>query len=401
MKLYNSYNLNIKRTILLMVLIGIIVSIIINPEIAIDSAKDGLYLWFNILLPSLLPFLVLSELFISSGFVQLFGKLLGPIMKPIFNVSGSGAFPLLMSIISGYPVGAKLTSDLRKSKLITKDEGNRLITFTSTSGPLFILGSVLIGMLNLPQFSLLMILPHYLGIITVGILFRFYKTSSNASKSKYKNSIYTMNHIGINNSDNKESLGKIISTSVKKSIDSILLVGGFVIVYNVIINLLLISKFMKQGVVTISNCIGTNPQVIEGIFAGVIELTTGCQKISIVNINPIYKIMIINFLIGWGGLSILSQAISFISQTDISSLLFLFSKFLHGIFSCIFTYIIYLLKFKDIVIPSYSDNFIMENKYNIYNWIYSFFGSIKLALGVCIYFIVLSLFVHQLWVKGK
>src|SRR5690606_22093867 len=98
-------------------------------------------------------------------------------------------------------------------------------------------------------------------------------------------------------------------------------------------------------VVTISNCIGTNPQVIEGIFAGVIELTTGCQKISIVNINPIYKIMIINFLIGWGGLSILSQAISFISQTDISSLLFLFSKFLHGIFSCIFTYIIYLLKF--------------------------------------------------------
>src|SRR5699024_10764790 len=167
-----------KKRMFQFILLALVLSIIANPSLAVDSAKDGAYLWFNTLLPSLLPFLILSELFISSGFVEVFGKLLGNIMKPIFNVPGSGAFPLLVSSISGYPIGAKLTSDLRKNKYINKTEANRLISFTSTSGPLFILGSILIGMLNMPELGTLMILPHYLGTITVGIIFRFYKRSA-------------------------------------------------------------------------------------------------------------------------------------------------------------------------------------------------------------------------------
>lgn len=395
MKLHKNYNFNIKTSIFQIILIILIVSIVINPATAINSAKNGLSLWFNVLLPSLLPFLILSQLFITSGFVEFFGKLLGPIMRPIFNVSGLGAFPLLISIVSGYPIGAKITSDLRHSNLINKIEGNRLITFTSTSGPLFILGSILIGMLNLPQFSLLMMLPHYLGILTVGIIFRFYKNSS----FKYDSHINRDSHLKSQISPNNDSIGKNISTSVQEGINSILLIGGFVIMYNVIIDLLLMSGLVSKTILSISNYTGINPQIIEGVVAGFIELTTGCKKISTININPIYKIMVLNFLIAWGGLSILSQAISFISQTDISVPLYLFSKFLHGVFSFLYTYLIYILGYKATVIPSSVDVFILENEYNLYEWLHTFLGSTKLSIAICVYFIVLSLFVHQIWIK--
>lgn len=399
MKLYKTNNLDIKSGIFQMILMGLIIAIVINPSIAINSAKEGLYLWFNILLPSLLPFLILAELFISSGFVESFGRLLGPIMKPVFKVPGLGAFPLLMSIISGYPVGAKLTSDLRASKLLNKAEANRLITFTSTSGPLFILGSVLIGMLNLPQFSLLMILPHYLGIITVGLFFRFYKSPS--LKFYNPKGLNKIDKGGIQKTKPKYHIASLISSSVREGMNSILLIGGFVVIYSVIIDLLLMSQLVKQFIMIISAYSGASPQLIEGVFAGFIELTTGCKKVSMVNMNPAYKIIIINFLIAWGGLSILSQALSFISQTDISSKLYIFSKFLHGVFSGIYTYLIYLFKFKNITIPSSLDIFIASDQYGMNNWIYSFFNSGKLAIGICLYFIILSLFIHELWLKEE
>ena len=60
-------------------------------------------------------------------------------MRPLFNVPGEGAFPLIMGIISGYPVGAKIVTNFRKNGTVTKEEGERLITFTNNSGPLFII----------------------------------------------------------------------------------------------------------------------------------------------------------------------------------------------------------------------------------------------------------------------
>src|SRR5699024_5371964 len=344
--------------------------------------------------------LILSELFISSGFVEVFGKLLGNIMKPIFNVPGSGAFPLLVNSISGYPIGAKLTSDLRKNKYINKTEANRLISFTSTSGPLFILGSILIGMLNMPELGTLMILPHYLGTITVGIIFRFYKRSANPQSS------VSITHpqakeANIKNTNLEiDSIGKLISRSVKQSMDSIILIGGFIILYSVIIEILLASKFMIKITSILSYYTKIDITIIEAILSGFIELTTGCKKISSVNMNPLYKIMILNSLIAWSGLSILSQDISFISQTDINIKLYVFSKFLHSIFASIYTYIIYLLRFKDIAIPSSNITTINEN-FNFNNWIYNISLSTKLSLSICILFIIFSLLIKKLFLDSK
>lgn len=393
---------NLYNNIFLVLIIVLIISIIKDPTLAINSAKEGIYNWFNILFPSLFPFFVFSDLLVSLGFVEMFGSLLQPIMKPIFNVPGEGAFPFTISIISGYPVGAKLTSSLRQKNIITRNEANRLITFSSTSGPLFMLGAVLVGMLNIPKLSLLIVLPHYLAIISIGIFFRFYNSGKNNPISKKEISYFQNN----NKTDEKpnegyKSLGLIITNSIKDSMNSIITVGGFVIIYSVIIELFLASKVSSLMMLNISNRINIDSSVLEAIFAGFIELSTGCKKISTLDINLINRIILINFVIAWGGLSVLSQSLSFISQTDINSKLYIFSKFLHGILSSIYTYLLYIIKYKGTTLPVSATPHILKKAYSFNDWISNFLGSTKLAFIICVYFIILSILVHLLYDRKK
>lgn len=368
MKCFKINKIDFKTNIFYLLILFLMISIIKDPILSIDSAKNGLSVWFNVLLPSLLPFFVLSELLILSGFVKTFGNLLKPIMKPLFNVSGEGSFPVIMSMVSGYPVGSKLTCSLRNKNIITKIEGDRLITFSSTSGPLFILGAVLVGMLNSPQLKFLMIVPHYLGALTLGFLFRFYNPSKK-KLTKNSSTIYKENTI---NKENNNALGHIISKSVKDGVNSMILVGGFVILYSVIIEVFLNSHLIEFIIIIFSKSLNINVEILKGIFAGIFEISIGAQKIAALDLNVFYKICIINFIIAWGGFSGQSQALSFISQTDINNKIFVISKFFHGTFSAMYTYIFYIIRYKNITIPSSSFPPIIQKGYDFNNWISTF-----------------------------
>ena len=163
-----------------------------------------------------------------------------------------------------------------------------MVCSSSTSGPLFMLGAVSVGMLNNPSLAPLIIYPHYLGAITLGLVFRFYKKNEDISTS---NKIPT-NKINY-------SIGSVLANSVKKSINTIALIGGFMIFYSVLTELLFASKIFNLTIDSINNIIPVkiNIDALKGFIAGLLEITTGCKKVSMANINLIYKIIIINFLL--------------------------------------------------------------------------------------------------------
>lgn len=103
------------------------------------------------------------------------GKALNRIMRPLFNVPGEGSFAFLMGIISGYPTGAKIVSNLKEKKICNTEECERLIAFTNNSGPLFIVGTVGSGLFGNSKIGFLLLFTHILACITVGFLFRFWK----------------------------------------------------------------------------------------------------------------------------------------------------------------------------------------------------------------------------------
>ncbi len=389
------FNMNL---IFLVIIIMALTGIIANPKLSLNSAIAGINTWFNIILPSLLPFFIISEILIGLGFVDFIGKLLEPLMKPLFNIPGEGAFPLTMSLLSGYPVGTKITSRLREEKLITKNEGNRLICFTSTSGPLFMLGAVSIGMLNDSKISPLIIIPHYLSVLVLGLFFRFYNSSNTPLIKRQKRNIFQeIQDSYITWSKTKKSIGSLIVKSVKESMDTIILIGGLIIFYSVLVEVLFSMKFFNTILYYISNLLNLDSQLIKGTIIGFFEMTIGCKNISLSNISFINKILVINFLIGWGGLSVHSQALSFINSTDLNSKLYIISKFFHGILSSIFGYIIYLLKYQDYVQTTFYNSIPFNIQYSFSNWVFLLTSSTRLALTLSIYVFFLSILVSIIY----
>lgn len=82
----------------------------------LQSAKSGLSLWANSVVPSLLPFFIATELLSYTNVVKILGKLFNPLMRPLFNVPGEGSFAFIMGIISGYPTGAKIVTKFRQDR---------------------------------------------------------------------------------------------------------------------------------------------------------------------------------------------------------------------------------------------------------------------------------------------
>ena len=210
---------SIKKNLFNIACIIFVISLVLFSVSNLSAAKSGLYLWANNIIPALFPFFVATELLSHTPIINVLGNFFNKFMRPIFNVPGQGSFPLIMGILSGYPIGAKIVCDMRNSNVLTKSESERLLSFTNNSGPLFILGTI----------GIVLLITHILASLIVGIIFRFWKykdTNIASSKTTYKSPV--------NNSSN---IGEILSSSIKNSIFTILNIGGFIVFFSVIISI--------------------------------------------------------------------------------------------------------------------------------------------------------------------
>lgn len=303
------------------------------------AAKKGLSLWANSVVPSLLPFFIATELLGYTNIISILGKMLNKLMRPLFNVPGEGAFPFIMGIISGYPVGAKIVADLKRQGLCSNIEAERLIAFTNNSGPLFIIGTIGIGLFKDTKTGILLLLTHILACISVGILFRWWKSGKNKRSSFFiEDSNKLPSKISLLN------LGEVLANSIMNSISTIFLIGGFVVLFSVVISILNSSGFLEliaNFLSPILNIFGLSSKYINGIVTGLIELTNGvCSIALIASKNISTNIIICAFLLGFGGISVALQVLSITSKNGISIKPYLIGKLLQGIFAAFYTYLI-------------------------------------------------------------
>ena len=328
----------IKKYILPTIFSLFIICLVIFSKDNLDAAKNGLILWANNVVPSLFPFFIATELLGYTDISYRFGKILSPIMKPLFNVSGAGGYVFLMGIISGYPVGAKIIADLRKENAMSKEECERLLSFTNNSGPLFVIGTVGISLFYNTTIGILLFITHILASISVGLLFRFWKYNK---KNKTNNNTLL-------NSKNKNvsisNLGQILKDSIYSATNNILMIGGFVVLFSVIISILQnsnIISILASIIKPVFNIFGIeNPSFSTSFVSGIFELTNGLAQIAIIPHKLIsINIILTSFLLGFSGISIVLQVLAIISNTDISIKPYIIGKILHGIFACCYTYI--------------------------------------------------------------
>lgn len=122
-----------------------------------------------------LPLFVLSSLVVELGMSRYLGKLLEPVMAPLFRVNGNCAAALALGFVGGYPVGARTAIQIYETGQCSRTEAERMLAFCNNSGPAFILGVVGAGVFGSGAAGLLLYLAHLLASLLVGVLFRFYR----------------------------------------------------------------------------------------------------------------------------------------------------------------------------------------------------------------------------------
>ena len=187
--------------------------------------------------------------------------------------------------------------------------------------------------------GLLLLITHILACITVGIIFRFWKfgkkssdyvSTKTSASSKYRNVSFS-------------NLGEVLGKSITNSISTILMIGGFVVIFSSIISILKSSGILSSLVVLLTpafNFLHIDSSFIYGILTGLLEITNGISSVSSINIKCIsINVIITAFLLGCGGLSVLLQVLSITSKTDLSIKPYFYGKLLHGVLAAFYTFI--------------------------------------------------------------
>jgi sporulation integral membrane protein YlbJ len=341
---------------------GLTIAIILNPKESLEASIRGLTIWWEVVFPSLLPFFIVSELLIGFGIVKFIGVLLEPFMRPIFRVPGVGGFVWAMGMASGNPAGAKLTARIRQEKQITALQAERLVSFTSSSNPLFIFGAVAVGFFNDASLGILLAAAHYLGNLCVGLTMRYYGGFDASLKTEKKHMIFppiklAFRELHLTRIKESRPLGKMLGDAVISSIQTLLMIGGFIIlfsVFNKILSLIHVTEWIAivfSGGLTLLH-ISNNLSV--PLITGIFEITLGNQFVSESTANLLDKVMVASFILAFGGLSIQAQVASILAETDIRFQPFFIARILQGIYSAVIAF--FLFKPLYLNLQSYQSN---------------------------------------------
>ena len=326
--------LNLKKHFFSILFISFILCLIMFSKSNIESAKSGLNLWANSVVPSLFPFFVGTELLYRTNFVNFLGRFFNKFMRPVFNVPGESAIALILGNLSGYPVGAKLACNLLENKQCTKIEAERIISFTNNSGPLFVVGTVGISMFYSKEIGISLLLCHFLASLTVGIFFRNYKKNTDEFYKTCQEIQKKSPNISFSN------LGEILGESIKNSINLILTIGGFIVVFSVIISILNESNFFDT-IAKALTYINIPTNITKAILSGLLEITNGIKIASSLKTKSLaINLIISSFLLGFGGISIMLQVYSVISKQKLSIKPYLYGKILQALISSIYMFLL-------------------------------------------------------------
>ena len=276
----------------------------------------GLELWYQKMIPTLLPFMILSGIMIRMELTEGFISFIYPVIRPIYKISRNACYCLLMGFLCGFPMGAKTVSDLYSRQMINKREAEFLLAFCNNIGPVYFVSFVL------PLLKRQLLLPYLFGMYGVpllyGLILRYtvYRDLPGRTLLSKRN-VGSSQELRICDAQTSKSfhLLNVVDESITSSVQSILSLGGYMILFN-LLNLL--------------------PHILLGkqpyILAPLLEISGGLNMLQ--QNSPLYALLLLPF----GGLSCIAQTNSCIKNTDLS----IADYTLHKILLTVLTAVYYL-----------------------------------------------------------
>ena len=277
-------------------------ALLLCSQAALESARAGLNLCAQMIVPSLLPFFILSSLLQQLGLPGILGRWLSPVTQRLFGIGGADA-----------------VARLRRSGALTREQAERALAFCNNSGPAFLVGAAGVGVFHSAGYGLLLYGVHVLSAVIVGMLFA---PRSGGFLPEDRSQIAAV------------SLSQALPEAVRSAVRAVLTVSGFVVTFSVMTGVLDASGLLPALVGTSAARLGLELHFTRALCTGVLELGTGIGAMQGLMPTP-GNLALAAFLIGWGGVSVHCQTAAVIAGTDIKSARHTVGRLLHGAISAL------------------------------------------------------------------
>lgn len=302
-----------KQLFVRMILILFFLLLMLNPQTTVSGASTGLLLWFHSIIPSLLPFMILSNLLVSLNGISLFTAFLSPLTSWLFGISRNGSYALLTGFICGYPMGAKTCADLIREKKISSSEGQYLLGFVNNPGPAFITGYILQNILDSQYPALPFLLSIYGAPFFMALILKLFpgrRPSKKEGKSLPFSPFLPAKGVNFN----------ILDEAIMDGFETATRLGGYIILFSIL------SAFIaKQELLALP---------VKAVLLSATEITTGIHFLG--SNSGEYRNMAICACASFGGLSGLFQTKSVISDTPLRLLPYMADKLCISILAAVF-----------------------------------------------------------------
>lgn len=276
------------------VVIVFCVLFIAEPSVIIDGLRKGLTICGSSVIPSMFPFIVLSDFIIRSDYGNIIGKKISPLTEKVFRLPGVAGCAIIMSLIGGFPIGAKMTAQLYENGEITASQGRRMIIFCVNAGPAFVIGTVGTAMLSSRQAGIILFVSLSVTSLLTGFLSRFFADKAVIRPSKIK-TVFNPN---------------VLSESVSNSVQTMFNICAWIMLFSGFNALMIRLPISKSATIWLTM---------------LTEVTNGCMSAA-----GNFPACILALTLGWSGLAVHCQILPYLEKLKIKMRFFWISRLLVG-----------------------------------------------------------------------
>lgn len=275
----------------------LVIAVVVSPKDAFDASIQGLDIWWKIIFPAMLPFLMLSQMLTAFGFTHALGVLLGPLMQRWFRLPGKAGLAIVVGMCGGFPAGADTASRLVQDQQITAKQAGIVASASHFANPLMIILVIGAAFLHQPAAGYFLLIVHWVsGWIAAMIGVRLLPKESKeeefptANPSSYKRrSLWSQMMFAAREAQKRDGrgFGKLLGDTVSQAVQTLMMTGGYMIVFAVFVRLLTLY---------------ITPGTSVAFWPSLLELHLGTYHLSQSPLTPVLLMSLLAAVLGWGGL---------------------------------------------------------------------------------------------------
>lgn len=290
------------------------------PKKVLADSLAGLDLWFHTVLPSLLPFMILSNVLIGANVVSQLMRPFSGFFRHVLGLSPEGGYAWLLGLFCGFPMGARLTGDMYRQHRISKEEAGYLLTFANQSSPMFLSTYVVLHGLGDSTLTLPVFVIFYASAFLTSLVFRIRSRRFGLPPSKPKKEV-----------PEQTSYGNLLDTSIMNGFEIITRLGGYIILFSILAGIVL--------------QLPAPLRTAAPFLSGLTEITTGIHTISGTTLPLQVKFTAIVCCTAFGGFSTVAQTSCMLNGTGLSIFTYLKGKLVNAAVAgllCLFVFVVFI-----------------------------------------------------------